>query len=177
MAYAFVESRIMPKHAIASIVSTTAVVPVGTIVRAKDPTLGEGEFIMLPTTASVTLGNLVSYRGVSPSSSGTYAAVRSPSGTGSGADVAVAMATGQAACFAWFQISGTAPVLKTAVIISANKAAYLSATAGRVKQIASTGRGVLGMVLLGKGNTAGSAVSGAVSTVYATFNRPHLISS
>jgi hypothetical protein len=69
MAYAFTDSRIMPKQAIASIVSTTAAVPVGTIVRAKDTTLGEGEFIYLPTTASVTLGNIVSYR---QNASGTY---------------------------------------------------------------------------------------------------------
>jgi hypothetical protein len=141
MAYAFTDSRIMPKQAIASIVSTTAAVPVGTIVRAKDTTLGEGEFIYLPTTASVTLGNIVSYR---QNASGTYTAVRTPSGTGSGSSLAVAMATGQAACFGWFQIAGTAPVLKTAVIVSSNKPMYVSATAGRVKQIASTGRGILG---------------------------------
>ncbi len=172
MAYAFTDSRIMPKQSIASIVSTTAAVPLGTIVKAKDPTLGEGEFIYLPTTASVTVGNIVSYRAVSPSSSGTYAAVRTPSGASSGSQIAVAMVTGAASCFAWFQIAGTAPVLKTAVVVSANKPAYVSTTAGRVRQIASAGRGIVGMVLLGKGNTAGSAVSGGVSTVYATFNRP-----
>lgn len=169
MPYAFTDSRIMPKQAIASIVSTTAAVPVGTIVRAKDSTLGEGEFIYLPTTASVTLGNIVSYR---QSASGVYTAVRTPSGTASGASLAVAMATGQATCFGWFQIAGTAPVLKTAVIVSSNKPLYVSATAGRVKQIASTGRGILSMV---SGNTA--AVASATSTVTATFNRPVQISS
>ena len=39
MAYVFIESRIMPKQSIASTASTAAV-PVGTIVRAKDSTLG-----------------------------------------------------------------------------------------------------------------------------------------
>ena len=169
MAYAFTDSRIMPKQSIASIVSTTAAVPTGTIVRAKDPTLGEGEFIYLPTTASVTLGNIVSYR---QSASGTYTNVRTPSGTGSGAPIAVAMATGQASCFGWFQIAGTAPVLKTAVIVSSNKPMYVSATAGRVKQVASTGRGILGMV---SSNTA--AVASATSTVTVTCNRPVQISS
>lgn len=175
MAYAYTESRIMPKQAIASIVSTTAAVPVGTIVRAKDPTLGEGEFIYLPTTASVTLGNIVSFR--QRAGSGVYSNVRTPSGTGAGNAIAVAMASGQASCFAWFQISGTAPVLKTAVIISANKPAYVSATAGRVKQVASTGRGIIGMVLMGNGSLAGSAASAGVSTVFATFNRPSQIAS
>ncbi len=174
MAYSFIESRIMPKQSIASIVSTTAAVPVGTIVRAKDPTLGEGEFIYLPTTASVTQFNIVSYR---QASSGTFTNVRTPSGTGSGASIAVAQATGAASCFGWFQITGTSRVLKTAVIISANKPAYISTTAGRVKQIASTGRGILGMVLMGNGSLGGSAASAGVSTCFATFNRPHNISS
>ncbi len=169
MAYAYTESRIMPKQAIASIVSTTAAVPVGTIVRAKDPTLGEGEFIYLPTTASITVSNIVSFRQFG---SGAYSNVRTVSGTASGQQIAVAMATGQATCFGWFQISGTSPILKTAVIISANKPAFVSATAGRVKQISSAGRGIIGMVLTGKGNAAGSAASAGLSTVMATFNRP-----
>lgn len=167
MAYVYTESRIMPKQAIASIVSTTAAVPQGTIVRAKDATLGEGEFIYLPTTASVTQYNLVTYI---QNASGTYTVVRAPSGTAAGNAVAVAAATGLASCFGWFQISGTSPVLKTAVIFSANKAVFLSATAGRVKQVSSTGRGVLGMRSSGT-----SAAASATSTVVCTFNRPHLI--
>ena len=169
MAYAFVESRIMAKQAITSIISTTAAVPVGTIVRAKDPTLGEGEFIYLPTTASVTVSNITSFRQVL---SGAYTNVRSVSGTASGQPIAVAMATGQATCFGWFQISGTANILKTAVIISANKPVFVSATAGRVKALSSAGRGIIGMVCNGRGNAAGSAASATLSTCVCTFNRP-----
>ena len=168
-AYAYTESRIMPKQAIASIISTTASLPVGTIVRAKDATLGEGEFIYLPTTASITLSNICSYRQVL---SGAYTNVRSVSGTASGQPIGVAMATGQASCFGWFQISGTAPVLKTAVIISANKPVFVSATAGRVKALSSAGRGIIGMVANGRGNAVGSAASATLSTVICTFNRP-----
>lgn len=164
MAYAYTESRIMPKQAIASIVSTTAAVPLGTIVRAKDPTLGEGEFIYLPTTASVTLANLTSYR---QSASGVYTNVRSVSGASTAQPVAVAMATGAASCFGWFQIAGTAPILKTAVIVSANKPVSISTTAGRIRQIASTGRGIVGMV-----SSNSAAVASATSTVTCTFNRP-----
>lgn len=177
MAFTITDARIGPKQAIASIVSTTPAVPLGTVVRAKDPNLGEGEFIYLPTTASITQYNIVSYRQLAAGASATYANVRTPSGTGAGNAIAVAQATGAASCYGWFQISGTSPVLKTAVIVSANKPAYVSATAGRVKQVASTGRGIIGMVLLGKGNTAGSAVSAGVSTCYATFNRPAQIAS
>ena len=169
MAYSYTETRIMPKQGIASIISTTAAVPVGTIVRAKDPTLGEGEFIYLPTTASVTKFNIVSFR---QTSSGTYTNVRTPSGTITGAPMGVAQATGAASCFGWFQISGTSPVLKTAVIISANKPVFVSATAGRVKALSSAGRGIIGMVANGRGNAVGSAASATLSTVICTFNRP-----
>lgn len=165
MAYAFVDSRIMPKQSVASIVSTTAAVPVGTIVRAKDTTLGEGEFIYLPTTASVTQYNVVTYR---QNASGTYTVVRVPSGTVPQGALAVAQATGAASCFGWFQISGTSPVLKTAVIFSSGKPAYVSGTAGRIKQVASASRLVAGMWSSGT-----AAAASATSTVYCSFNRPH----
>jgi len=170
MAYAFTESRIMPKQAIASIISTTAAVPVGTIVRAKDSVQGEGEFIYLPTTASVTQFNLCSWRAVL--SLGTITNVRAVSGTVLGTPFAVAQATGQASCFGWFMISGTSKVLKTAVIISVNKPVAVSTTAGRIRQIASAGRGIVGMVANGTGGNPNSASSAGVSTVICTFNRP-----
>lgn len=168
MAYSYTDSRIMPKQAVASIVSTTAAVPVGTIVRAKDPTLGEGEFIYLPTNASVAVGSLMTYR---QNASGTYTNVKTPSGTYAGGQVAVAMCVGAATSFAWFQIAGSAPVLKTAVIISTNKPVFLSTTAGRVKAITSVGRGVVGMV----SSDTGAAASATVSFVRCTFNRPHVL--
>jgi len=165
MAYAFVESRIMPKQAIASVISTTAAVPVGTIVRAKSGSFGEGEFIYLPSTASITLSNLVLFRG--GTSLGTYSNIRVPSAANQAGAVAVAMATGAASTFGWFQISGTGPILKSAVIISANKPLFMSTTAGRVRAILSAGRQVLGML-------TATAVVSATSTVVASFNRPFM---
>lgn len=165
MAYAFVESRIMPKQSIASVVSTTAAVPVGTITRAKDPVYGEGEFIYLPTNASVVVGNLMTfYQGASV---GLCTNVKVPSAANGAAPVAVAMAAGAATSFGWFQISGTAPIKKTAVIISANKPLFVSTTAGRVRAVLSAGRQVLGM-------RSGADTVSATSTVIATFNRPFL---
>lgn len=165
MAYAFVESRIMPKQSIASVASTTAAVPVGTIVRAKDPALGEGEFIYLPTNASMALGNLVIWR--QGASTGLNTNVKVPSAANQAGMVGVAMCTGAATSFAWFQIAGTAPVLKTAVIISANKPAFISTTAGRIRALLSAGRQVLGF-------TTGAAAVSATSTVLCTFNRPFM---
>lgn len=165
MAYAFTNSRIMPKQSIASIVSTTAAVPVGTIVTAKSASFGEGEFIYLPSTASVTLGNLVAFR--AGASLGSYTNIRVPSGANLGQQVAVAMATGAASTFGWFQISGTAPILKSNVIISANKPVFISTTAGRIRAILSAGRQVLGII------TATAAIA-SVSTSLCTFNRPFM---
>lgn len=165
MAFVYTDSRIMPKQSIASVVSTTAAVPVGTIVKAKDATLGEGEFIYLPSTASVTLGNLVAYR--TGASVGATTNIRVPSGANLGQQVAVAMATGAASTFGWFQISGTAPILKSQVIISANKPVFISTTAGRVRAVLSAGRQVLGII-------TGAAAASAVSTVICTFSRPFM---
>jgi hypothetical protein len=165
MAYAFIESRIMPRQSVASVVSTTAAVPVGTIVRAKDPTLGEGEFIYLPTNASVAVGNLMAYR--QGASVGAAVTVKVPSAANYGGQVAVAMAAGQATSFGWFQISGTAPLLKSAVILSANKPVFISTTAGRIRAVLSAGRQVLGII-------SGAAAVSATSTVVCTFNRPFM---
>lgn len=165
MAYVYTESRIMPKQAIASIVSTTAAVPVGTIVRATDSVLGGAEFIYLPSTASVTQYNLVRY--LQGASVGLATAIRTPNSANGASPVAVAMATGSATTFGWFMIAGTSPVLKTAVIVSANKPVFQSTTAGRVRAILSAGRQVLGM------KTGAAAVS-ATSTVVCTFDRPFL---
>ena len=165
MAFVYTESRIMPKQSIASIVSTTAAVPVGTIVRAKDSALGEAEFIYLPSTASVTQYNLCTYRW--GASTGLAVVVRNAASDNTAMQVAVAQATGSASTFGWFMIAGTSPVLKTAVIISANKPVFISATAGRVKALASAGQGILGI------RTGAAAVS-ATSTVICTFDRPHL---
>lgn len=164
MAFVYIESRIMPKQAIASVASTAAV-PVGTIVRAKDATLGEGEFIYLPSNASLAVGNLVIWR--QGASTGACSNVKVPSAANQAGNVGVAMAVGSAATFGWFQIAGTGPVLKSAVIISANKPVFISTTAGRIRAVLSAGRQVLGF-------TTGAAAVSATSTVVCTFNRPFM---
>lgn len=165
MAFVYIESRIMPKQAIASVASTAAV-PVGTIVRAKDSNLGEGEFIYLPTNASMAIGNLVIWRQGASTALNTN--VKVPSVANQAGPVAVAMGTGVASTFGWFQIAGTAPVLKSAVIISANKPVFISTTAGRIRAILSAGRQVLGFT------TGATTAVSATSTVVCTFNRPFM---
>lgn len=162
MPYFFTESRIMPKQAVASLASTAAV-PVGTIVRAKDATLGEGEFIYLKATASMVVGSLVTWY---TAAAGSVISAMVPSTASNAIPIAVAQVAGVTATFGWYQIAGTCPVKKTAVIIGKNVPLVVSTTTGRVRAIVSTGRGILGM-------RSASSVSATVSTVLATFNRPH----
>lgn len=166
MAYAFIESRIMPKQSIAS-VSSTAQVPVGTIVRAKDPTLGEGEFMYLKSSlASIVAGSLVTWY---TKATGSVITAMAPTTTLNALPLAVAQLAGVAGTYAWFQIAGTAAIKKVASLATINAKVYLSGTTtGRVRALTSTGRAILGM------RSAGSTSAG-VSTWQCTFNRPHLI--
>lgn len=160
--FVFIESRIMPKQSIASAASTAAV-PVTTIVRAKDATLGEGEFIYLKSTASVVVGSLVTWI---TQSAGSVITAMVPNTASNGVPVAVAQVAGVTGTFAWFQISGTASVKKVASIVAKNAKVFIGATTGRVRALSSTGKNILGMRSV-------NSVSAAVSTVICTFNRPH----
>lgn len=164
MAYAFIESRIMGKQSIAS-GNSTAAAPVGTIVRAKDPTLGEGEFIYLQTTASVKTGAVVYW---TTRSLGSVITKVVPSTANNAVPIAVAMCNGVTKQFAWFAISGTVPVLKQASLMAVDGKVFISTTTGRIRSLSSTGRNILGM------RTAASTSAG-VSTLACTFTRPHLM--
>lgn len=166
MAYIFVESRVMPKQTIASTASTAAV-PVGTIVHAKSSVLGEGEFIYLKTTASVTVGSLVTWY---TRSLGTVVTAMNPNTVNNGCPIAVGIVAGVATTYAWFQITGTAPVKKTASLITLNARCYIGATTGRIRALASTTKTILGM------RTAGST-SATVSSVQCTFSRPRVMAA
>jgi hypothetical protein len=80
----------------------------GAIVRAFDPTYGEGEFIMLKGVAATAVGSLVTYDAT------TYVTALAPSTANLARPVAVAMAANVAATtFGWYQISGSAVVTKS----------------------------------------------------------------
>lgn len=147
--------------------SSTALVPVGTVVRAVDPTYGEGEFIYLKGSASVVAGSLVYYYDNAAASS---VKLTTTSGVvDGGSNVAVAMAATTALLYGWFQISGNAVVLKTATKIdpAATFKVYLSATAGRVMPTSVAGRQILGARF-----PATATVTTTTSTCIVTLNRP-----
>lgn len=145
-----------------SAVPSTPMTP-GCIVKASDPTYGEGEFILLLGVTSTIVGSLVRYNTVS------YATTLVVNTAVQVMPVAVAMAANTATTtWAWYQISGTAVLAKTAVIILPNVAVYISATAGKVRAIASAGIQVVGC------RSQLVTTASASGTVLVTINRPHL---
>lgn len=134
----------------------------GMIVRAVDPTYGEGEFILLLGVGSTIAGSLVRYNSV------TFQTVLAVNTAVQDMPVAVAMSANGAGTWGWYQIAGTAVLAKTAVIVLPNVAVYLSGTAGKVKAIASAGLQVVAC------RSQLVTTASASGTVLVTINRPHL---
>jgi hypothetical protein len=147
--------------------STTAIPTppnvLGKIVRADDPTYGEGEFILLLGVAGTEIGSVVKYNAT------TYQTVLVTNAASQDVPVAVAMSACLASQYGWYQISGNAVIKKTAVAVTPQVTVFLSATAGRVKVLASAG---LQVVAARSANLA--TIAATVSTVTVTINRPHL---
>ena len=172
MAYSFTENRagmlqiantddgFTPPNGTTAIPNPPATL--GMVVRAFDPTYGEGEFIMLLGVASTVIGSLVSYNAT------TYQTALSANTAGLAGPVAVAMSACTSGLFGWYQIGGLAVIKKTAVIVSPQVAVYQSATTGRIMSTAASGKQLLGA----RSANLASVVS-ATSTVIVSINRPH----
>ena len=145
-----------------AVTSTTALHPIGTIVRAVDPTYGEGEFIYLTGVASTAVGSIVTYN----TSSGTTALA--PVGTNKPQPVAVAMSANVASQYGWYQIAGIAVVAKTATVSLAAGVAVGVKTIGLVAST-GTGKEVQGALVA----AVASAATGR-TTVQVVVNRPHM---
>ena len=135
----------------------------GTIVRAFDPTSGEGEFILLLGVASTVVGSVVKYNAT------TYQTVLVTNTAVQAVPIAVAMSACTASLYGWYQIAGNAVIKKTAVTVGPQVTLFLSGTAGRVKVLASAG---LQLVAARSANL--TTVTSTTSTVTVTINRPHL---
>lgn len=130
MAYR-ITNQVVGSQAIAD-TSTTQQHPLGTIVKAVDPTYGEGEFIYLLGIASTAVGSVVTYN-----TSG-YATALAAVGSNKAQPIAIAMSANVASQYGWYQISGIAVVKKTCTVSLAANAAVGVLTAGL---IAGTGSG------------------------------------
>ena len=104
----FITDNVAGSQAIAD-TSTTKKHPIGTVVRAVDPTYGEGEFIYLIGVASTIVGSVVSYEDGDTLVGQTALATTVVT---SGEPLAVAMSANIAAQYGWYQISGVAAVGK-----------------------------------------------------------------
>ena len=144
--------------------STTQNHPLGKIVRAKDPTLGAGEFIYLLGIVGTVAGLAVFYDGTTG-----HTALTSTSGVvDGGSPLAIAMSANVASQYGWYQIGGNSTVLKTAKQITpATPKVYLSATSGRVMPTSVAGRQILGARF-----STVATVTTTTSTVVVTLNRP-----
>lgn len=144
-------------------ISTTANVPVGTIIRGSDSTYGGGEFIYLKGVASTVAGSMVTY---DPQHSTT---ALSPNTANLAQPVAVAMAANTASYYGWYQIAGVAVIKKTAVKVSPNVALFQSGTTGRVMSTVASGK-----ELLNARSVNTTTVASATSTINALIQRPFL---
>ena len=142
-----------------STTSTTALHPIGTIVKAKDPIYGEGEFVYLCGLAATAVGTVVTYDQVNSVTKLAVANDRGP--------VAVSMSANIASQFGWYQISGAAvPVIAGAVAV--NKPAYVTATAGAIDDAVVATDKIEGFVFKVLAGAAGQG------TAVAQINRPSL---
>jgi hypothetical protein len=143
-------------------------VPYGTVVRAKHPTFGEGEFIYLQGVASTLVGSLVNYTvstGVTSLTTASVGSIPRP--------VAVAMSANvSTTTFGWYQIAGSAVIKKTAVkvdpAVTHATNVYLSGTSGRIMQTSVAVRTVLGAAF-----ETTTTITSTTSTAVVTINRPH----
>lgn len=101
----------------------------GKIVRAVDPTYGEGDFIYLKGVASTVVGDLVIFDQFAGTTTRAVAGSRGPCG--------VAMSANVASQYGWYQISGSAVV--KAATVAANGNVYVTATAGTVDDAVVSG--------------------------------------
>ena len=141
--------------------STTQRHPLGTIVRAKDSTYGEGEFIYLLGVGSTAVGSVVTY---DPS---TYQTTLCAVGGNIPRPVAIAMSENIATQYGWYQISGIAVVKKTCTISLLAGAAVGVLTTGLIAAT-GTGKEIQGAVVA----AVASAAAGR-TTIQIMLARPH----
>ena len=105
MAYFPDEPTVIPQNI--AYTSTTQNHNLGKVIRAKDPTYGEAEFIYLLGAANTVVGSAVTY----VVSTGATTLSTTSGVVNGGAPLAVAMSANIAGQYGWYQISGDAVVV------------------------------------------------------------------
>lgn len=165
MAFYITENRVLSQAIATTSLTQAPDIPLGTIVRASDTTLGAGEFIYLLGVASTVAGIGVTF------SATTFQTTLLPNTANLSGPVAWAMSANVAGSFGWYQITGLCSALKTAVkadpAVNGTRV-YISATTGRIMQTSAAGKCILGAA---RANLA--TVTSTTSTVILLLNRPH----
>lgn len=140
--------------------STTQKFPLGTIIQARDPTYGVGDFIYLQGVANTVVGSIVTYDTAGATALSTVGGnVPKP--------VAVAQSANVANQYGWYQIGGIAAAYKLATVSLAAGVAVAVKTVGRISKTGS-GKEILGAYVY----AVASATTGRTS-VYLMISRPH----
>lgn len=145
--------------------STTQLHALGSEVTAVDTgstAYGVGKFIYLLGVASTVAGSIVSYNAT------TYQTTLLPNTANLNTPVAVAMSANVGSQYGWYQISGLAQILKTAVAVNPQVPIYISGTAGKVKSTAASGK----QIVNAKSANLATVASGT-SGITVLINRPH----
>lgn len=114
---------------------TTQFHPLGTVVKAADPTYGEGTFIYLKGVASTAVGDVVTYDQYNGTTTRAVAATRGP--------LAVAMSANVASQYGWYQVVGVAVV--SVATIDPGDTLSVTATPGQLDDITTAAQGVIGL--------------------------------
>lgn len=147
-----------------AVTSTTKNHPLGTIVRAYDPTYGEGEFVYLLGVASTIAGSVVTWSGVSTGTP-TYQTALAPSTANLAQPLAVAMSANVATQYGWYQVSGVAIVATNGTLAAGPGPMYLAGT-GQLTSSQANGKQVLNAINCSATGTP------AANQALAYINRP-----
>lgn len=116
-------------------------IPLGAIVRARDPVYGDGEFIMLLGVASTVVGSVVTWDGATTGTP-TFQTVLAPSTANLAQPLAVSMSANLGGGYGWYQIKGNAVVATNGTLAAGPGPVYLAGS-GNVTSSQANGKQVL----------------------------------
>lgn len=124
--------------------STTQNHDLGTLIRARDPVYGWGEFVYLLGVASTVVGSVVTWGGATTGTP-TYQTALAPATANLARPLAVAMSANLAAAYGWYQVSGQAVMATNGTLAAGPGPVYLVGS-GQVTSAATAGKQVLGAI-------------------------------
>jgi hypothetical protein len=157
MAYVITDQNI--GHQQIADISTVQKHPLGTIIRATDPTYGEGEFIYLLGVTGTVAGSWVTYAGRAFTTALLAADAIGPT--------AIAMAANIGSSYGWYLLHGAYPSAKAGDVAS-NGNLYTTATAGKVDDLVVTGERVWGAKATAADNSTHGTVAVEISRPFTT---------